>query len=96
MAVLAILGRVVFGITALLASTAAFAEPVTLKSEFVDMMRWEHLNRTRPFYVSSAEWTAHCSLFDGAEWREKCEDKRQDALDGGARIALVLNQALAK
>jgi len=40
------------------------------------MMRWEHLNRTRPFYLSSAEWAAHCSLFDGADWRGKCEEIR--------------------
>lgn len=92
LAVLAILGRVVFGITALLASTAAFAEPVTLKSEFVDMMRWEHLNRTRPFYVSSAEWVAHCSLFEGAEWREKCAEKRQDALDGEREATALLTR----
>lgn len=92
MAVLAKLDRVVFGVATFMACTAAFAEPATLKSEFVDMMRWEHLNRTRPFYISSTEWAAHCSLFDGADWRGKCEEKRQDALDGEREATALLSR----
>lgn len=89
---LAKLDLVVFGVATFLACTAAFAEPTTLKSEFVDMMRWEHLNRTRPFYLSSTEWAAHCSLFEGPDWREKCEEKRQDALDGEREVTALLDR----
>lgn len=77
---------------AALASSIVVAEPATLKSEFVDMMRWEHLNRTRPFYLSSAEWTAHCSLFVGTEWKAKCDEKQQTALDGEREAKALLSR----
>lgn len=76
----------------MLSGGTAVAEPATLKSEFVDMMRWEHLNRTRPFYLSSMEWGSHCSLFDGAEWIAKCDDKKQDALDGEREATALLHR----
>ncbi len=58
--------------------------------ELVDIMRWEQIKQTRPLYLSSADWQAHCSAFHGATWQDKCAEKRRDALAGEEKVAALL------
>lgn len=66
-----------------------------LEKALVDMMRWEHIYRTRPPYVSSTQWQTHCDAFYSAQERAWCEEKRQKALNGETRLrALMKNFGL--
>lgn len=84
------LARIAFSLATVLACTAAIAEPATLKSELVDVMRWEHINRTRPFFLSSAEWATHCGFFHGADWKEKCREKQLEVQNGEREATALL------
>lgn len=68
------------------------APPSEFGKELVDMMRWDHIERTRPLYLSSSAWQTHCDAFYGQEWKTKCQEKRQSALSGEAEVQTLLKK----
>lgn len=67
--------------------------PSELEKALVDMMRWDHIERTRPTYVSSEQWQAHCDAFYGSQDKTWCEEKRQQAANGEARLRALLKNS---
>ncbi|GAB1394866.1 hypothetical protein MASR1M60_30300 [Rhodocyclaceae bacterium] len=63
-----------------------YKPPSELEKVLVDMMRRDHIDRTRSTYVSSSQWQAHCDAFYGEQDKTWCEENRQKALNGEARL----------
>lgn len=64
----------------------------TFKDEFIDMMRWEHLMRTQPIYLSPEQWEKQCAEFVGAPWKAKCAEYLKDAIDGEREAVLLVER----
>jgi hypothetical protein len=64
--------------------------PSELEKVLVDMMRRDHIDRTRSTYVSSSQWQAHCDAFHGTQDKTWCEEQRQKALNGEARLHAIM------
>lgn len=74
------------------AETTVDKSSEAMANALIDMLRWPHIERTRPLYVSSAAWQAHCDAFQGEEWKAKCEEKRLDALSGETKVAALVKK----
>lgn len=66
--------------------------PSEVEKVLVDRMRWDHIERTRPLYLSSSAWQTHCDTFYGEVWKTKCQEKRQSALTGEAEVQTLLKK----
>jgi len=56
------------------------------------MMRWEHLWRTQPMYLSPAQWVQRCAEFAGTSWKAKCAEYPSRALDAERAAARLLDR----
>lgn len=90
--------RLWIGAICWLISLPLFAQSASLEqkapSEFekalVDMMRRDHIGRTRPTYVSAEQWQVHCDTFYCSQYKTWCEDKRQQAAYGELRLQTLM------
>lgn len=67
--------------------------PSELEKALVDMMRRDHIDRTRPTYVSSDQWQKHCEAFYGEKDKTWCEENRHQAANGEIRLRALLKSS---
>jgi len=82
----------------LLAGTGCFAAHATddfqqaFKDEFIDMMRWEHLQRNKPIFRSPREWESHCNEFNRVAWKAKCDEQMKYAVEAEREAIQLLDR----
>lgn len=93
--------RSLLGVACLLTSLPLLGQSVSAENKppseigkaLVDMMRRDHIDRTRPTYVSSDQWQKHCEAFFGQKDKAWCEEKRQQAINGEARLHTLMKSS---